>query len=153
MDWASDRHKWNFIQMILLPANTQLILKQLGNQSLFLIEVFFIISLNYWFFRIKCNYRSVALLLQVSLPLVFFGSSASVLHLKGGTNAEMAPQVDFMTEIFRPNLNKFGASFDFTLEHRGYSCYSFNFSSMNQFFLKKTFFYSIDTFLKVAAIV
>lgn len=75
-------------------------------------------------------------MLQVSLPLVLFGSSPSVLHLKGGTNAEMAPQVDFMSEIFRPNLNKFGASFDFTLEHRGYSCL-FNFSSMNQFFLKE----------------
>lgn len=64
-------------------------------------------------------YRSVALLLQISLPLMLFGGSSSTLHLKGGTNAEMAPQIDFITEIFRPNLEKFGATFDFTLERRG----------------------------------
>ncbi|XP_031640834.1 RNA 3'-terminal phosphate cyclase [Contarinia nasturtii] len=63
---------------------------------------------------------SVALLLQVSLPLILFGDAPSTLHLKGGTNAEMAPQIDFMTEIFRPNLERFGATFDFTLERRGY---------------------------------
>lgn len=64
-------------------------------------------------------YRSVALLLQVSLPLILFGGAPSTLHLKGGTNAEMAPQIDFLTEIFRPNLERFGATFDFTLERRG----------------------------------
>lgn len=64
-------------------------------------------------------YRSVALLLQASLPLILFGNSPSTLHLKGGTNAEMAPQIDFITEIFRPNLEHFGATFDFTLERRG----------------------------------
>lgn len=63
--------------------------------------------------------RSTALLLQVALPVILFGRSASTLHLKGGTNAEMAPQIDFITEIFRPNLEKFGATFDFTLERRG----------------------------------
>lgn len=68
---------------------------------------------------ISIDSRSVALLLQVALPLVLFGRSASVLHLKGGTNAEMAPQIDFITEIFRPNLERFGATFDFTLERRG----------------------------------
>lgn len=59
------------------------------------------------------------MLLQISLPLILFGESASKLHLKGGTNAEMAPQIDFITEIFRPNLERFGATFDFTLERRG----------------------------------
>jgi len=32
----------------------------------------------------------------------------------------MAPQIDFTTEIFRPNLEKFGATFDFDLRKRGY---------------------------------
>lgn len=50
------------------------------------------------------NFRSVSLLLQVSLPLILFAGGPTVLHLKGGTNAEMAPQIDFTTEIFRPNL-------------------------------------------------
>lgn len=63
---------------------------------------------------------SVALLLQVSLPLTFFCGSPVILNLKGGTNAEMAPQIDFITEILRPNLERFGASFDFDLIRRGY---------------------------------
>lgn len=71
------------------------------------------------FFLCLNHCRSIALLLQVALPLVLFGRSASVLHLKGGTNAEMAPQIDFTTEIFRSNLEQFGATFDFTLQRRG----------------------------------
>ncbi|XP_037046686.1 RNA 3'-terminal phosphate cyclase isoform X2 [Bradysia coprophila] len=63
---------------------------------------------------------SVALLLQVALPVALFCNSPLSLELKGGTNCEMAPQMDFMTEIFRPNLEKFGATFDFDLRKRGY---------------------------------
>lgn len=63
---------------------------------------------------------SISLLIQVALPVLLFGTEPSELELKGGTNAAMAPQVDFMTEIFRPNLEKFGASFDFELLRRGY---------------------------------
>lgn len=63
---------------------------------------------------------STALLLQVALPVILFADSSVRLTLKGGTNADMAPQIDFLTEIFRPNLEKFGASFDFTLLKRGY---------------------------------
>lgn len=63
--------------------------------------------------------RSAALLLQVSLPLTFFCPSPVTLNLKGGTNAEMAPQIDYITEIFRPNLQRFGATFDFDLVRRG----------------------------------
>lgn len=32
----------------------------------------------------------------------------------------MAPQVDYTTEIYKPNLEKFGATFDFDLFRRGY---------------------------------
>lgn len=63
---------------------------------------------------------SVSLLMQAVIPVAIFGSGAITLDLKGGTNVEMAPQVDFMTEIFRPNLEKFGATFDFDLYRRGY---------------------------------
>lgn len=63
---------------------------------------------------------SVSLLLQAALPVAIFGSGAITLDLKGGTNVDMAPQVDFMTEIFRPNMEKFGATFDFDLFRRGY---------------------------------
>ncbi|XP_062543818.1 RNA 3'-terminal phosphate cyclase [Armigeres subalbatus] len=63
---------------------------------------------------------SVSLLLQAALPVAIFGSGAITLDLKGGTNVDMAPQVDFMTEIFRPNMERFGATFDFDLFRRGY---------------------------------
>lgn len=63
---------------------------------------------------------SLALILQVALPVALFSDSKTILDLKGGTNADMAPQIDFSTEIFRPNLEKFGASFDFDLFKRGY---------------------------------
>lgn len=63
---------------------------------------------------------SVALLLQVSLPVTYFANAPIHLILKGGTNADMAPQIDFITEIFRPNLERFGCTFDFDLIKRGY---------------------------------
>lgn len=63
---------------------------------------------------------SIGLLLQVSLPVALFGPGTTILDLKGGTNAAMAPQIDFITEIFRSNLEKFGATFDFELFKRGY---------------------------------
>lgn len=63
---------------------------------------------------------SISLLLQVSLPCALFADSEVTLRLRGGTNAEMAPQIDYMTEVFRPILEKFGATFDFDLIRRGY---------------------------------
>lgn len=58
-------------------------------------------------------------MLQIALPLTYFCDSPVILNLKGGTNAEMAPQIDFITEILRPNLERFGATFDFDLIRRG----------------------------------
>lgn len=63
---------------------------------------------------------SVALLIQAALPIGLFCPGAVELELKGGTNTEMAPQLDFCTEVFRPNLEKFGATFDFEMIKRGY---------------------------------
>ncbi|CAH1991921.1 unnamed protein product [Acanthoscelides obtectus] len=63
---------------------------------------------------------SITLLLQVAVPAALFADSATVLNITGGTNTEMAPQIDFYTEVFRPNLEKFGATFDFELRKRGY---------------------------------
>nr|CAH7750300.1 unnamed protein product [Callosobruchus chinensis] len=63
---------------------------------------------------------SITLLLQVAVPVALFAESAVLLNLTGGTNTEMAPQVDFYTEVFRPNMEKFGATFDFELKKRGY---------------------------------
>lgn len=63
---------------------------------------------------------SVSLLLQVALPCCLFATTKTELYLHGGTNAEMAPQIDYTTEVFRPNLEKFGATFHFDLKRRGY---------------------------------
>lgn len=63
---------------------------------------------------------AISLLLQIALPCALFADGLSTLDLRGGTNAEMAPQIDFMTEVFRPNMERFGASFDFDLHRRGY---------------------------------
>ena len=43
--------------------------------------------------------RSVCLLMQVSMPCVLFAASPSELRLKGGTNAEMAPQIDYTAMV------------------------------------------------------
>lgn len=63
---------------------------------------------------------SISLLLQVALPCILFADGPSTLNLHGGTNAEMAPQIDYTTEVFRPMMEKFGATFDFDLLRRGY---------------------------------
>lgn len=60
------------------------------------------------------------MLLQATLPVAIFSSGPVTLDLRGGTNTDLAPQVDFLTEIFRPNMERFGASFDFDLIQRGY---------------------------------
>lgn len=63
---------------------------------------------------------SISLLLQIALPCTVFADNPTTLILQGGTNAEMAPQIDYTTEVFRPVMEKFGATFDFELFRRGY---------------------------------
>ncbi|XP_028169211.1 RNA 3'-terminal phosphate cyclase-like, partial [Ostrinia furnacalis] len=63
---------------------------------------------------------SVSLLLQAALPCALFGAAPVELQLRGGTNAAMAPQVDFMAQTFRKLLNRFGADFEMTIHKRGY---------------------------------
>lgn len=63
---------------------------------------------------------SVGLLIQVALPCILFSNGITILKLKGGTNAEMAPQIDYTTEIFRPLLERFGATFGYKILKRGY---------------------------------
>jgi len=44
-------------------------------------------------------FRSIGLLIQVALPCILFGNGITTLKLRGGTNAEMAPQIDYTTEV------------------------------------------------------
>ncbi|KAG8436613.1 hypothetical protein GDO86_007644 [Hymenochirus boettgeri] len=63
---------------------------------------------------------SVCLLLQVSLPCILFAESPSELILKGGTNAEMAPQIDYTTMVFKPIAEHFTFKLDCDIKRRGY---------------------------------
>ncbi|XP_063995609.1 RNA 3'-terminal phosphate cyclase [Diachasmimorpha longicaudata] len=65
----------------------------------------------------------IALLAQVAVPIALFLPSENrpvVLTLKGGTNVPMGPHLEYLTEVFKPWLNKFGGDFDFTVVRRGY---------------------------------
>lgn len=63
---------------------------------------------------------SVTLLMQVSLPCALFAQGPSELCLKGGTNAEMAPQIDYTLKVFKPIVERFGVNMDCDLRMRGY---------------------------------
>ncbi|KAJ1523946.1 hypothetical protein ONE63_010494 [Megalurothrips usitatus] len=63
---------------------------------------------------------SVSLLIQVILPCALFSPSEVQLTLRGGTNADMAPQIDYTVTVFKSILEKFGATFEGCIEKRGY---------------------------------
>ncbi|XP_011701402.1 PREDICTED: RNA 3'-terminal phosphate cyclase [Wasmannia auropunctata] len=65
----------------------------------------------------------ICLLAQVALPCALFFPACNdviTLILKGGTNVPMGPHIEYLTEVFKPTLNKFGADFDFVVVKRGY---------------------------------
>lgn len=57
--------------------------------------------------------------MQVALPVALMARAQVQLDLRGGTNADMAPQIDYMGEVFRYLLNKFGADFSLDVHRRG----------------------------------
>lgn len=63
---------------------------------------------------------SICLLLQVAIPCLVYADGPTNLTLKGGTNADMAPQLDHMTMVFKPIAEKFGMKFDCRVIRRGY---------------------------------
>ncbi|XP_045501891.1 RNA 3'-terminal phosphate cyclase [Colias croceus] len=63
---------------------------------------------------------SISLLLQVALPCALLADSPVTLDLKGGTNADMAPQIDYMDKVFRNILKWFGGDFSMEIIRRGY---------------------------------
>lgn len=68
---------------------------------------------------------SITLLIQVALPLLLFSPTpvpASTLTLLGGTNATMAPQVDYTKNVFLPFISKhFGVDgVSLHIKKRGY---------------------------------
>ncbi|XP_028301255.1 RNA 3'-terminal phosphate cyclase [Gouania willdenowi] len=63
---------------------------------------------------------SVCLLLQASLPCSLFAERVSELCLKGGTNAEFAPHIDYTVKVFKPMVERFGVHFDCDIKMRGF---------------------------------
>lgn len=63
---------------------------------------------------------SVCLLIQIVLPCLIFGRPNTKIILKGGTNATMAPQIDYFSLVFTPIASQFGIDSELILIKRGY---------------------------------
>ncbi|KAK6179432.1 hypothetical protein SNE40_011793 [Patella caerulea] len=63
---------------------------------------------------------SICLLLQAALPCLLYSDSPSSLTLRGGTNADMAPPIDFFNLVFGPMTAQLGVQFDFQIKRRGF---------------------------------
>lgn len=63
---------------------------------------------------------SVSLLLQTSLPCLHFAAGPTECHLIGGTNADLAPPIDYIEKVFLPIASKFGVDFECRVIKRGF---------------------------------
>lgn len=63
---------------------------------------------------------SVMLLFQVAFPCLLFADGPTELDLRGGTNADFAPQIDHTLMAFKPVAEKLGAKFNCIIARRGY---------------------------------
>lgn len=63
---------------------------------------------------------SVSLLIQAALPCALYANSPTHLTLRGGTNADMAPQIDYTIHVFRKVSAWFGVNFKLFLNKRGF---------------------------------
>eukprot|EP00771_Trimastix_marina_P002632 gnl/Trimastix_PCT/3774.p1 GENE.gnl/Trimastix_PCT/3774~~gnl/Trimastix_PCT/3774.p1 ORF type:complete len:388 (+),score=83.17 gnl/Trimastix_PCT/3774:56-1165(+) len=63
---------------------------------------------------------SVALMLQAALPPLLFAPVPCTVTLRGGTNAAMAPPIDYCQLILQRVLSRFGIQFDLDLCKRGF---------------------------------
>jgi len=63
---------------------------------------------------------SVCLLLQIALPCLLYAPSPSLLVLKGGTDADFAPPIDYYRHVVSHHLALFGAGFTLQSVSRGF---------------------------------
>mmetsp|Transcript_43157 Transcript_43157/g.70068 ORF Transcript_43157/g.70068 Transcript_43157/m.70068 type:complete len:376 (+) Transcript_43157:92-1219(+) len=75
----------------------------------------------------QSNYRadpqtagSISLLSQIALPILFFSPGPLTVELRGGTHVSTSPPLDFVAEVLRPTLERFGAHFDIETERKGF---------------------------------
>jgi len=66
------------------------------------------------------NAGAVCLLAQIALPCALLAPKPIALNLRGGTNADMAPQIDEFTEVFLPNIKKFGVDVEYEVVRKGF---------------------------------
>ncbi len=64
---------------------------------------------------------ATTLLAQIALPYILLGrNSTTLLDLKGGTNADFAPQVEYYSQAFLPIMSKFGVTAKCDVIRKGY---------------------------------
>lgn len=63
---------------------------------------------------------SITLIYQMIMPVILLSSKRSRIEVTGGTNVSFAPQVEYMQEVLKPNLKRFGISFDLKVLQHGF---------------------------------
>ncbi|MEM0017050.1 MAG: RNA 3'-terminal phosphate cyclase [Candidatus Korarchaeum sp.] len=63
---------------------------------------------------------SVSLIVQAALPVCLTSEGETVLRIRGGTDVPMAPPIDYMTDVFLPNLSLLGARAELRVLRRGH---------------------------------
>ena len=58
------------------------------------------------------------MIVQAVLPCLLFAAKKSTLRMKGGTNVDMAPPINYLTEVFSSFAQKFGIHFSCNLLKR-----------------------------------
>jgi len=62
--------------------------------------------------------RSISLMIQAVLPCLLFSKKATKIVMKGGTNVDFSPPIDYLLKVFRPTAKHFGIQFDCELIRR-----------------------------------
>ncbi|XP_019851369.1 PREDICTED: RNA 3'-terminal phosphate cyclase-like [Amphimedon queenslandica] len=63
---------------------------------------------------------SICLLLQIALPCLLFAKERSELLLRGGTDVDMAPPINYTLKVFKPLAEAMGVHFECTINQRGF---------------------------------
>lgn len=63
---------------------------------------------------------SISLMIQAVLPCLLFSKKATKIVMKGGTNVDFSPPIDYLLKVFRPTAKHFGIQFDCELIRRGF---------------------------------
>ena len=63
---------------------------------------------------------SICLLIQTALPCCIFSPSGITLTLRGGTNATMAPPIDYFIQVLLPTISGMGVSCEAKINKRGF---------------------------------